>query len=58
MKTNDKLPLPSLGSDAEAEEFVANADLTQYDLSKFKSMRFEVAPKSSEVNMRLPSSLL
>lgn len=53
MKTNDKLPLPSLGSDAEAEEFVANADL-----SKFKSMRFEVAPKSSEVNMRLPSSLL
>lgn len=58
MKTNDKLPMPSLRNDAEAEDFVANADLTQYDLSKFKPMRFEVAPKSSVMNVRLPSSLL
>ena len=50
--------MPSLRSDAEAEDFVANADLTQYDLSKFKPMRFEIAPKSSVMNVRLPSSLL
>ena len=50
--------MPSLHNDAEAEDFVANADLTQYDLSKFKPMRFEVAPKSSVMNVRLPSSLL
>lgn len=33
-------PLPSLPSDEAAEAFVANADLTGYDLSGFKPMRF------------------
>jgi predicted DNA binding CopG/RHH family protein len=50
--------LPSLRSDAEAEQFVAQADLTKYDLSGFKPMRFEIAPKEAALNMRLPGALL
>ena len=57
MKTETK-PMPSLRSDAEAEEFVETADLSEYDLSGFKPMRFEVEPKAASLNMRLPSSLL
>jgi predicted DNA binding CopG/RHH family protein len=33
-------PMPSLRSDTEAEDFVAMADLSQYDLSGFKPMPF------------------
>lgn len=51
-------PMPSLRSDAEAETFTAEADLTQYDLSGFKPMRFEIAPKEAALNMRLPGALL
>lgn len=50
--------LPVLRSDKEAEEFVASADLSQYDLSGFKPMHFEIEPKSAKLNMRLPTSLL
>ena len=57
MKTRAK-PMPSLRSDEAAETFVANADLTKYDLSGFKPMRFEIEPKSAALNMRLPASLL
>jgi len=38
--------LPKLKSDAAAEAFVAKADLTQYDLSKMTSVRFEEAEGS------------
>jgi predicted DNA binding CopG/RHH family protein len=51
-------PLPVLMSDEEAEHFVENADLTEYDLSQFKPMHFELQPKSERVNMRLPKTLL
>jgi len=51
-------PMPSLRSDAEAEAFVATADLSRYDLSDFKPMRFELEPKTAALNMRLPESLL
>lgn len=57
MKAETK-PMPSLRSDAEAEEFVETAVLSEYDLSGFKPMRFEVEPKAASLNMRLPSSLL
>ena len=57
MKAENK-PMPSLRSDAEAEEFVETADLSEYDLSGFKPMRFEVEPKAASLNMRLPPSLL
>ncbi|HEY0297096.1 MAG TPA: BrnA antitoxin family protein [Bordetella sp.] len=51
-------PMPSLKSDTQAEHFVETADLSEYDLSGFKPMRFEVEPKSAALNMRLPQSLL
>lgn len=50
--------MPSLRSDKAAEEFVANSDLSQYDLSGFKPMRFEIEPKAAALNMRLPVGLL
>ncbi len=53
-----KKKLPELKSDEEAEEFVARADLTDYDLSGMRMVRFEFQPKSARVNMRLPRPLL
>ena len=53
-----KKKLPKLRSDKEAEEFVARADLTEYDLSGLKTVRFEFQPKSERINMRLPKPLL
>ncbi len=50
--------MPSLKSDDEAEKFVSMADLSRYDLSEFKPMRFEIEAKSAALNMRLPASLL
>lgn len=52
------LVTPSLRSDAEAEKFVATANLADYDLSGFKPMRFEFEAKSAAHNMRLPKALL
>ena len=57
MKTSAK-PLPSLKSDADSEQFVATADLSRFDLSGFKPMRFEFEPKAAALNMRLPQNLL
>jgi len=51
-------PTPSLVSDESAEAFVAEANLTECDLSGFQPMRFEIEPKSAALNMRLPASLL
>jgi predicted DNA binding CopG/RHH family protein len=50
--------LPILTSDEEAEDFVANSDLTEYDLSGFKRVHFELRPKTDRVNMRFPKQLL
>ncbi|TAN02987.1 MAG: hypothetical protein EPN36_14715 [Rhodanobacteraceae bacterium] len=50
--------LPRLPTDAAAERFVSETDLSEYDLSGFKPMRFEIAPKAAALNMRLPSALL
>ena len=36
----DKKNIPTFKSDEEAEEFTENADLTEYDLSKFHPARF------------------
>ena len=41
-----KKKLPKLETDEEAEEFVANADLTEYDPSGFRSILFEFQPSS------------
>ena len=50
--------LPRLRTDKAAEDFVANADLTEYDLSEMRMMRFEFEPKTERVNIRLPRTLL
>ena len=49
---------PLLDSDEAAEAFLANSDLTEYDLSGTKIVRFEFQPKTERVNMRLPRPLL
>ena len=53
-----KRKLPTLRSDAEAEAFVANADLTTYDLSGMVPVRFEMKRKDRSVTLRLPEQLL
>jgi predicted DNA binding CopG/RHH family protein len=53
-----KPKLPKLDSDEAAEAFVATSDLTDYDLSDMRLVRFEFQPKSERVNMRLPLPLL
>ena len=49
---------PVLKTDEEAERFVAEADLTEYDFSEMVPMRFEIEKKSDRVNMRVPKPLL
>lgn len=51
-------PMPSLRSDAEAENFVENVDLSDFDLSGFKPMRFEIVKKEASLNMRVPIALM
>lgn len=59
MKNKSKLKsFPKLKTDKQAEDFVQNADLTEYDFSGFHSMKFEFAHKSARINMRLPAALL
>ncbi len=53
-----KKPLPSLQTDEQAEKFVAEADLTDYDLSGLRMVQFEFEPKSERVNLRVPKRLL
>jgi predicted DNA binding CopG/RHH family protein len=53
-----KKKLPRLRSDKAAENFVATADLTAFDLSGFKPVQFEFAPKAARINMRLSNDLL
>ena len=49
---------PRFDTDEEAERFVATADLAEYDFSGFRPRRFEFEPKSAQINMRVPQSLL
>lgn len=56
-KQSRNLP-PSLKTDADAEEFVESADLSEYDLSDFVPVKFEFEAKNATLNMRIPQSLL
>jgi predicted DNA binding CopG/RHH family protein len=49
--------VPEFKTDQEAEDFLEQ-DLSDLDFSQFKPMRFEIAPKSAALNMRLPVGLL
>jgi predicted DNA binding CopG/RHH family protein len=53
-----KKKIPAFKTDEEAERFVDTADLSEYDLSGLKPVRFEFAKKEARVNMRLPKPLL
>ncbi len=50
--------LPILKTDQEAEDFIDNADLSEYDLSRFVPVKFEFVTKDKNLNMRLPEALL
>jgi Uncharacterized protein conserved in bacteria len=58
MSKTELKQMPPLTSDEEAERFVEEADLSEYDLSVFKPTRFEFAKKSAVLNMRVPPKLL
>lgn len=61
MNDDDKRKLktfPRFYSDEEAERFVDEADLSEYDFSGFKPMRFELRRKDKQVNIRLPEAML
>ena len=51
-------PFPRFDTDEEAERFVETADLSEYDFSGFRPMRFEFEPKAAQLNMRVPQALL
>ncbi len=54
----DLKPLPTFKTDREAEDFVDNADLSEYDLSGGRVMRFELRRKDKQINIRLPEDML
>jgi predicted DNA binding CopG/RHH family protein len=59
MKKPKKLkPFPVFKTDEEAESFVDTADLSEYDFSQFKPVRFEFERKAAQLNMRVPQPLL
>jgi predicted DNA binding CopG/RHH family protein len=49
---------PALRSDEEAERFVAEADLTEYDFSTMVPVSFELRRKDRSLSLRLPEALL
>ena len=53
-----KKRVPTFHSDDEAEAFVANEDLSNYDLSGGELVQFEFKPKSKSINIRLSEELL
>ena len=51
------MKVPEFKTDAEAEAFLEQ-DLSSLDFSQFTPMLFEIAPKDTMLNMRLPAPLL
>jgi predicted DNA binding CopG/RHH family protein len=49
--------IPTFKSDRAAAAFVDKADLSQYDLSGARLVRFEVKPKDKSINLRLSEEL-
>ena len=56
--SKSKKPWPTLPDDEAAEDFVARADLSEYDWSKAEPVRYEFEKKAAALNMRIPQSLL
>lgn len=57
-RTEKGKPIPHFSSDDELEHFIDTADLSEYDLSVFEPMKFELRQKDARVNMRVPQTLL
>lgn len=53
-----KKPFPTFRSDEEAERFVDEADLRDYDFTDMVPVHFELKPKDRTVSLRLPAALL
>ena len=53
-----KKKIPTFETDEAAEDFVATADLSEFDLSCSQLVRFELKRKDKSINLRLPESLL
>jgi predicted DNA binding CopG/RHH family protein len=49
---------PDLRSDEDADAWLQSADLSEYDLSGMKKVRFELARKDASISLRLPAALL
>jgi len=59
MKNEKKLKqFPIHKTDEEAERFVDEVDLSEYDFSSFKPVRFEFLKKSARLELRLPEDQL
>lgn len=56
--SKSKKPWPTLPTDEDAERFVEQADLTEYDWSAAEPIHYEFEDKSARVTMRLPESQL
>jgi predicted DNA binding CopG/RHH family protein len=52
-----KKKIPSFKSDRAAAAFVDRADLSQYDLSGARLVRFEIKRKDKSINLRLSEEL-
>ena len=51
--SKDKKPLPPMSSDEEAERFVSQADLSEYDLSSFKPLSRYVLVKKKKARLEM-----
>ncbi|MCE7030974.1 CopG family antitoxin [Jiella avicenniae] len=51
-------PFPVHPTDEAAERFVEDADLSDYDFSRFKPARFEFQPKDARLDVRNPTEQL
>jgi predicted DNA binding CopG/RHH family protein len=53
-----KKKIPTFKTDEDAEVFVATADLSKFDLSGARLVKFELKPKDKAISLRLPEELL
>ncbi len=51
-------PMPHHYTDEEADKFLEEENLADYDLSGFKPMKFEFAKKDARMELRLPPDQL
>lgn len=58
MKKQNLKKFPFFASDREAEDFVDNADLSGYDFSDFKTVKYEFEPKNAITDLRASENSL